>query len=109
MGIKKGHSLTNILKNLNIGQLVTAATTLLNKKQQSKVTDRVAPVIDIDASWIVRRLSASSEQSRVGYLFRLARTLQNVGFVVYIICDGEVRHPSKRSTILRKSKLYKNQ
>ena len=42
----------------------------------------------------------------MSYLFRLARTLRNVGFDVYIVLDGEERHVSKRASISRRAKFY---
>ena len=105
MGIKEAHSLTFTIKKLDLSQIVSVATDFLKKKQNLNLTNRVRPVIDLDASWIVRHLKSSYE-SRVSYLFRLARTLRNAGFDVYIVLDGEERHVSKRASISRRAKLY---
>ena len=105
MGIKKAHALTYSVNNLDLAQLASFATVLLKQKREKKITNRVRPVIDLDASWIVRS-TRSSYNSRVSYLFRLARTLKNVGFDVFIVLDGEDRHESKRASISRRANLY---
>ena len=46
-------------------------------------------------------------ESRVQYLLRLSRTLRDIGFEVFIVCDGQNRHHSKRSALFRKSKIHK--
>ena len=77
----------------------------IKTKTKRKKTNRVRPVIDLDASWIIRHLT-SSYDARVSYLFRLSRTLRNVGFDVYIVLDGEERHISKRASISRQARLF---
>jgi hypothetical protein len=61
------------------------------------------PTIYVDASWILR---SCTTEDRVGYLVRLCSYLVSSGFNVVIVCDGSVRHHSKRSTIKRTSELY---
>ena len=61
------------------------------------------PVLDIDASWVVRSFGNNNDDSNVLRLCKLSLSLVHKGLHVVIVCDGSVRHHSKRATIKRKS------
>jgi len=58
--------------------------------------------VAIDASIVVMR--RASDRAGVGLLVNLVDTLLDVGFNVVVVCDGAMRHHSKRSSIDRSSK-----
>jgi hypothetical protein len=102
MGINNAHSLTYSLCNLKLGQLVAIANARLRERQEQSATfKRVTPSIDIDTSWVARRLLSGNMKVRVGHVCRVALCLAQSGLSVTLICDGEKRHDSKRATIKR--------
>ena len=66
------------------------------------------PVLDIDASWVVRSFGNNNDDSNVLRLCKLSLSLVHKGLHVVIVCDGSVRHPSKRATIQRKADCRRN-
>jgi hypothetical protein len=100
MGVNGAHTLTYSLPNIKSEQLYLIGLFLYNKPQlQTKRT----PCIYIDASWVLRQCSV---EGRVQYLVRLCTHLVSIGFRVVVVCDGSVRHHSKRSTTKRLAESY---
>jgi hypothetical protein len=102
MGINGSHTLTYSIGNLTVQQLFAIGLYIYNKYNSHIIR---LPTIYIDASWIIR-LSTTNDNCRVGYLLRLACHLVSTGFRVVIVCDGSVRHHSKRSTTKRWADIY---
>jgi hypothetical protein len=102
MGINNAHSLTYSLWNLKLGQLVAIANAQLRDRQnQSATFKRVSPTINIDCSWVARRLLSGNLKKHVGYVCRVALCLAQCGLCITLVCDGEKQHDSKRATIKR--------
>ena len=109
MGIKAGHTINYIINDLSLNDLIEIA------KSRRKVSCDVdasllsgPPVIDIDASWIVRRYMNVSDDCRINYLMKLCLLLLKEGCCVNIVCDGDKRHHTKRSTTKRLVDCYRN-
>jgi hypothetical protein len=101
MGVNGGHQLTYCIQDIKIEQLYSIALYIYNRF--NKHVSRL-PTIYVDASWIIR---SSTCDDRVSYLIRLCTYLVSSGFRIVIVCDGCVRHHSKRSTTSRVSESYK--
>ena len=108
MGIKVGHSINYIVNDLNLKELIEIAKSRRNDCSNGDELLPGPPVIDIDASWIIRRYLNVSDDCRINYLMKLCLLLMNEGCWVHIVCDGEVRHHSKRATTKRLVDCYRN-
>jgi hypothetical protein len=108
MGIKYAHKYTHTIKSLTIDNLFTIASQLLKKKNSDAVCLRSSPTIDVDCSWVVRGFFKGDNDSRVRQLINFSIYLAQVGFHVNLVCDGAIRHHSKRATIQRQSEAQKN-
>jgi hypothetical protein len=98
MGIKTGHDSSYTLDNLTLVNLLT----LITHRQLQRKSGIQKPVIDIDASWVVRCSTNITYDMRVISLMRLVVLFILKGCHVNIIFDGNTRHHTKRSTIKRK-------
>ena len=102
MGIHCGNLINYIVNDLSLSDLFNIA-----KFRSQRRSDSCAyPMVDIDASWIVRRFVGVSYEQRILYLFQLIILLLNSGFAVTVICDGEKRHHTKRATTKRFTENY---
>jgi hypothetical protein len=110
MGIRGGHKLTDHIDLIDSNQLIQILHKLHEQKRdngQLGTVPRTCPVVDLDGSWIVRKLNCSNK-ARLGYLLRLAKTILRLGIDVVVVCDGPIRHHSKRAKTQRDA-LYKHQ
>ena len=111
MGIKGQHKLSNKLTDIDLNELITIGKYRALRRQHQAESDGdpkcTRPCIDVDASWIVRSVTVIP-QNRESYLWQLCLFLSCNGFDVFIVCDGDVRHHSKRTTTERKAKSHWN-
>ena len=111
MGIKCGHSINYTITNLRLNDIITITKfRLFERRSFSLNNDELSsfPVVDIDASWVIRRIGNTSVAFRVTYLLQLCCLLIKNGCCVKIVCDGDRRHHSKRSTTKREVDCYRN-
>ena len=104
MGLKCGNSINYSLINLNMDQLMRLARYRMDRRASSSSGNRL-PVIDMDASWIIRRCNLQPSM-RLNYLFGMCLAFISEGCCITIICDGDVRHHTKRSTTKRTADLH---
>lgn len=110
MGIRGAHKLTDHIDRIDSSQLIIILNCLYQQKKdngQLGSNPRTSPVIDLDASWIVRKLTCSND-ARMGYLVRLSKILLRLGCDVVVICDGPLRHHSKRAKTQRDAQSKQN-
>jgi hypothetical protein len=111
MGIKYAHKYTYSINGLSLDQLYIIASNRFKQNQNndeiSSSRRRLRPSIDIDVSWVIRGFAKGNVECRVGTLLRIATAFTDVGFYVKLVCDGILRHHSKRATIKRKSDQQK--
>jgi hypothetical protein len=100
MGVNGAHSLTYSINSISIQQLFSIALHIFTRNRNHI---HRKPTIYVDTSWVLR---SCHTEDRVGYLIRLSSFLVTSGFQVVIVCDGSVRHHSKRSTIKRLAESY---
>jgi hypothetical protein len=101
MGLKCGHSINYSIDDLSFDNILT----ILNHRKMRRLSDTSGPVVDIDASWVVRRANNMSYDMRVSSLIRLCVLFINNGRV-NVVFDGTTRHHTKRSTTKRTVDLY---
>ena len=109
MGIKGAHKqLSYCLLSVtideieSIGRLRCVTNLMINNHRSKK------PILDVDVSWIYRRF-ASQGKDALDCTIRLCLVFVKIGFIVVLVCDGSVRHHTKRATIARSINSYKNQ
>jgi hypothetical protein len=107
MGLKTGHQISYTINSVNLTSLYNVAFQLMQEKKIDDVFRANIPTIYIDASWVVRSMTCSP-QGRTAYFVRFCCCLSRAGFHVVVVCDGDKRHWSKRSTIKRKADSYYN-
>jgi hypothetical protein len=107
MGIKVAHAITYSILNLNLTSLYNVAFKLFQNKKRDGVRRSNNPSVYIDASLIIRGMTCTAKARPLSFI-RLCCCLSRAGFDVVIVCDGEIRHCSKRSTIKRKAEAYDN-
>jgi hypothetical protein len=107
MGIKYAHKYTYSIKNLSIDNIFSIACDRLKQKRNEGVCYRTIPSIDIDSSWIIRGFGRGDIECRIRTLINIALCFVASGFHVNLICDGAIRHHSKRATIKRQSDTQK--
>ena len=93
MGVKCGHSINYCINNLSFNDVVNVA--------RSRNGFSRMPTIDVNASWVVRRMTGLSFYMRVSLLLQLSILFTEQGCCVNIVCDGICRHHTKRSTSKR--------
>jgi hypothetical protein len=111
MGIRGAHKLTDHIDRLDSNQFVLIINRVYRQKRDDGLlgsSPRSCPVVDLDASWIVRKLNCSNA-ARMGYIVRLSKILLRLGVDVAIICDGPLRHHSKRAKTHRDAIHKQNQ
>ena len=107
MGVAKAHDNTHSIDDLSKDQLINIIKQRYEKCSIKKQY-RNKPIVDIDASWIVRKAYDQSKEDRINYLFNICFILIKENIDVLIICDGPDRHHSKRATIRRAAEVQKN-
>ena len=66
-------------------------------------------LIDVDMSWILRKLGIGlTQQMQVKLMAQFLRTLAKDGLIITPICDNKCRHHSKRDSISRQFQREKN-
>jgi hypothetical protein len=103
MGLKCGHADNYQIDNLNFSQVLA----LLQHCKLRRLDDDNGPVVDVDASWVVRRVSCCTYDMRVISRMRLCLLFIRHGCRVNIVFDGVTRHHSKRSTTKRTVDCYR--
>jgi hypothetical protein len=104
MGLKTGHVTSYTIENLTLENLIT----LIVHRKLRRLDYPGRPIVDIDASWVIRRCTRISYDMRVLTLMRLSLLLIKKGCRVNIVFDGNNRHHSKRSTTKRTIECYVN-
>jgi hypothetical protein len=111
MGIKGAHSYTYSIQGLSTDQIFFIASERMrakrNDNERTQCVSRL-PCIDFDVSWIVRGFAKGTSESRINTLLRIASAFSIKGFHVKLVCDGVMRHHSKRATIHRQATTQKN-
>jgi hypothetical protein len=100
MGIKYAHALTYGIKELSLKDIYNIALSRIPVDNQNRCT-RQRPSIDIDCSLFIRTRGNTNIRSNTTYLLNFCHVLQQAGFEVMDVFDGEIQHHSKRSTIQR--------
>ena len=108
MGLKCGNVVNYLINDLSFIDLIWIVESRKQRRFQCSSNIIVRPMIDIDASWLIRRCVNMSFDQRVNSLIRLCLLFINNGCCVCIICDGPVRHHTKRSTTKRLVDCYRN-
>jgi predicted DNA-binding protein YlxM (UPF0122 family) len=103
MGLKSGHK-----TNYKVVELLFSSIIFLAKHRSlRRLSDVGGPIVDIDASWVVRRCGNMSYDMRVATLLQLCLLFVNSGCRVVIVFDGTTRHHSKRSTTKRTADCHR--
>lgn len=102
MGIVGAHELSHSLKGLSIEDIYNFCS--YNRQQRE---DASQPTIDLDASLIYRG-SKLSVDNRMRQLMDICCQFASVGFIVVVVCDGPVRHHTKRASVQRQSVNFGN-
>lgn len=116
MQIVCAHQYTHAASGVSLGELYQIALyrkqNIVNLKNVNNnvneyiyVADFI-PVIEFDNSWVYHSSSISIDQ-RLNLLIDLALEFSKTGFHVYCICDGNIRHHSKRVSVKPKGKYLK--
>ena len=103
MGLKCGNSINYTINDVTLRQLISIAKVRMNRRVQP-----TSPIIDVDASWIIRRCHDRLPIVRINYLLGICLCLILEGCSVTIVCDGESRHHTKRSTTHRSANYHRN-
>ena len=109
MGVKHRHKLTYSIKGLSLSRvelLAQARYLEVKNNKKVKVVRIQQPTIDVDISWLYRSKNNILEENRLSYVINICLAFARVGFVVVLVCDGNIRHHSKRATIERHAKMY---
>jgi len=104
MGIKSGPQFTFSVSHMR--DLSDIQRICIQLRQMSKVNNNQhAPIrTDVDCNWIANLPRIKNTKEVVDFLEVLSKN----GLVVTPICDGTIRHHSKRATIKRNGKREKN-
>jgi hypothetical protein len=97
MGLSCGHATNYTIDDLSFDNIIT----ILQHRKMRRLQDPGGPVVDVDASWVVRRCTNMSYDMRVSSMMRPCLKFINSGCRVNIVLDGVTRHHTKRSTIKR--------
>lgn len=113
MGIKGAHTFTHSVTGVSIGELyqISLSRKIYNLQSpdvhaNDNFDDDIIPTIDVDASWVFRSSSISID-NRLSWMMNIGIELAKVGFIVVYVCDGSIRHHTKRATVDRNSKSKK--
>jgi hypothetical protein len=102
MGISHAHKLTHQITGITHDELLK----IVKSRSLRRASDD-KPTIDIDISYVYRKLYNKDGQSRIKYIMCLCEVLCKSGLRVVLVCDGSVRHHSKRASIQRQVEKYK--
>lgn len=102
MGINGAHELSHSVNGLSIQDILTVC--LFIRRQRG---DSSNPTIDLDASLLYHG-SKLSVDNRMRQLMDVCCQLSSVGFTVVVICDGAVRHYTKRASVQRQAIVFAN-
>lgn len=100
MGITGAHELSHSVKDLSIQDVFNVCTYI---RQQQQIFTQ--PTIDLDAS-LIYRSSKLSIDNRMKQIIDICCQFCKVGFLVVVVCDGAVRHHTKRASIQRQALLF---
>jgi hypothetical protein len=98
MGLTSGHTTNFVIENLTLDAIISLAK---HRKLFRRLHEHGVPVVDIDASWVIRKHTNISFDMRITQLMRLSMVFIKNGCRVNIVFDGINRHHSKRSTTKR--------
>ena len=104
MGLKCGNTINFGINNIDFKCLLTIVKFRVSRRSSNI---DVRPVIDIDASWVIRRFCSYPLSMRLNYLMSMCMLFILDGCCVYIICDGEHRCHTKRATTKRTADLHR--
>lgn len=107
MGIKGKDLQTYSIKLNDVTSLYNVLFQYRCNKIRYGITKSSKPIVFVDASLIIRSLSCCI-RSRVPQLIRICCCFSRAGFNVVVVCDGEHRHHSKRSTMKRAASVLTN-
>lgn len=102
MGIVGAHELSHSVKCLTVQDIYNISSFI--RQQRSDLSQ---PTIDLDASLIFRG-SKLSVDNRMRQMMEICCQFASVGFKVVVVCDGPVRHHTKRASIQRQSEKFSN-
>ena len=102
MGINNAHKLTHQITGVTQDELLKIV-----KDRSRRRSYENKPTIDIDISYVYRKLYNKDQHSRIKYIMSLCDLLCKNGVRVVLVCDGSVRHHSKRASIQRQVEKYK--
>lgn len=107
MGILSGNIITHLIKRLSVRD-VKDSIKIIRQRGAENESEHLR--LDVDISWIVFKIGANKKppQEAVTLVCDFLQTLAKYGFVVTPICDGEIRHHSKRASTDRVSKREKD-
>ena len=96
MGILSGNIITHLIKRLSVRDVKDSIKIIRQCGENESEHLR----LDVDISWIVFKIGANKKppQEAVTLVCDFLQTLAKYGFVVTPICDGEIRHHSKRAS-----------
>lgn len=100
MGITGAHELSHSVKGLSIQEVYSVCMYI---RLQQRITTQ--PTIDLDAS-LIYRSSKLSVDNRMRQIIDICCQLSSVGFLVVVVCDGAVRHHTKRASVQRQAILF---
>ena len=106
MGLKCGHAINYCINDLSFKDVLVIARSRC-RGINNNACYRI-PTIDVDSSWVVRRLSGLSADMQVASLIRLCSLFTEHGCCVNLVCDGNIRHHTKRSTAKRMIDSYRS-
>jgi hypothetical protein len=102
MGIHTAHKLTHHLTQVTIEEVVKIVQERSTRRTQ---TDK--PTVDIDVSYLYRKLVYKDPNQRVFHIIKMSDMLCQLGLRVVLVCDGTLRHHSKRAWYIRQQEKYK--
>jgi hypothetical protein len=103
MGLKTGHQSDYLIEKLSFKSLIN----LIHQRKLRRLLDPGAPVVDIDASWVIRKYPNLSYDMKVTQLMRLCMLFVHNKCRVNIVFDGTTRHHTKRATTKRYVDAYR--
>ena len=103
MGVKHAHQLTHQITGVTQQELLKILEARSHRRDgQDK------PTIDVDVSYVYRKLYNKDNYSRISYIMSICDVLCKSGSRVVLVCDGSVRHHSKRASVQRQVARYKS-
>ena len=90
MGLKCGNSINYSINDIDFKSLMTIAK--FRTTRRTALNGDTTPVIDIDASWVIRRFSSSPLVMQINYLMSMCVLFISEGCRVVIICAPKIIH-----------------